>query len=153
MNEEDIEYYHLNEDDIPQDFKYAAIQYELDHIKAQFEKNEELSNRVKRILDNYTSKIYESLGSKKDEFLEFYKKKREVARTMRPQFTATPEGEKIEKEFYQKRFAEGNEFMKNLGTKVNDIKSIREKYQEEFGSVIKEFFPEPVKTRLKGQDS
>jgi hypothetical protein len=52
-----------------------------------------------------------------------------------PQFTATPEGEKLQREFMKTRLSEADEFFKNLGINVNDIKSIRKKYSEEFRSL------------------
>jgi hypothetical protein len=99
-------------------------------------KDEELLNRLKQIQEKYTSEIYEFLGPKSEEYKTFYEKGSEVARTMRPKFTATPEGEKIKREFMKKRRAETDEFFKNLGINVNDIRLIRKKYSEEFRLLI-----------------
>jgi uncharacterized protein YdcH (DUF465 family) len=129
----------MNVQEIPQDLKYAAIQHSLDHMKAQFARHEELANRIKRMEENYKREIYELLGSKAAEFSKFYEKRNEVARTMRPKFTFTPEGEKMEREFKKTRLAEADEFFKNLGINVNDIKSIRKKYSEVFGSLTEIF--------------
>jgi hypothetical protein len=126
----------MNERNIPRDLKYAAIQYTLDDMKASFAKEEELLNRLKQIQEEYKREIYEFLGSKAKEYSNFYEKRDEVARTMQHQFTATLEGQKIQREFRKKRLAEANEFIKNLGINVNDVKSIRNKYHEEFRLVI-----------------
>jgi len=39
--------------EIPQDFKYAAIQHSLDHMKAKFAQNEQLANRIRQLRENY----------------------------------------------------------------------------------------------------
>lgn len=123
--------------DIPQDLKYAAIQHQIDHMKKQFSQNEEVARGLEKIRENYEKEIYKLLGSKETEFTKFYERRNEAARAATPRFTATPEGEKMEREFEKTRLAEADEFFKNLGINVNDIKSIRKKYSEEFISLTK----------------
>ena len=122
----------MNEREIPQDLKYAAIQHSLDQIKAQYAVDKELANHVEQVHENYKKEISEFLGSKATNYFDFYEKRAETARRMRPRFTATPEGDRIKREFLKSRLAEANEFFKNLGVNVDDIKSIRKKYSEEF---------------------
>lgn len=76
------------------------------------------------------------LGSKAKEFREFREKSSEIARTMQPLFTATPEGRKVKSQFQKTRLYEANKFVKSLGINVNDFKSILSKYQEESKSAI-----------------
>ena len=90
-------------------------------MKAFFAKNEELSNRVKQIHEEYTREIYEFLGAKSNEYKVFYEKRNKAAKIMQPQFTPTSEGQKIENEFSKKRLAEADEFIKNLGINVDDL--------------------------------
>lgn len=125
----------MRSQDIPQDLKYAALQHQIDHMKAQFSKNEEVARGLEQIQENYNKELYAFLGSKAAEYFKFYEKRDEVARTMLPQFTTTPEGEKIKREFKKTRLAEADEFFKKLDINVNDIKSIRKKYSEEFISL------------------
>ena len=66
----------------------------------------------------------------------FRQKARDNAKTMRPLITATPEGERIKSQFQKMRLAEANEFIKGVGIKPNDVKSILRKYREESRSVI-----------------
>jgi hypothetical protein len=127
----------MNVQDIPQDLKYAAIQHQIDHMKAQFAKNEEVARGLDQIRENYEKEINKLLGPKATEYSKFYEKRNEAARAAAPRFTATPEGEKAEREFKKTRLAEGDEFFKNLGIDVNDIKSIRKKYSEESISLTK----------------
>jgi hypothetical protein len=47
-----------------------------------------------------------------------------------------PEGPKIESGFQKKRLVEADEFIRNLGINAKDLKSIRNKYQEEFRLLI-----------------
>jgi hypothetical protein len=120
---------------LPQGLKYAAIQHSLDHMKAQFDRHEGLANRIEQIHENYKKEIYEILASKATEYSKFYEKRNEIASTMLPRFTANPEGEKLEREFRKTRKSEADEFFKSLSINVNDIKSIRKKYSEEFRSL------------------
>lgn len=121
--------------DIPRDLKYAAIQSRLDYMKARDAEDEEFLTRMKQIEEGNTREIYEFLGSKYKEFKSFYEKRREAATRFQPKFTTT-EGVKSEIEFKKTRLTEANEFFKNLGINVNDLKSIRKKYQEEFRLLI-----------------
>jgi len=123
--------------DIPQELKYAAIQYQIDHMKAQFAQNEEAVRGQEQIRENYEKEINKLLGPMATEYSKFYEKRNEAARVAASRFTATPEGEKAEREFRKTRLAEGEEFFKNLGIDVNDIKSIRKKYSEESISLTK----------------
>ena len=127
----------MNEQDIPQDLKYAAIQHQLDHMKAQYAQNEEVARGLEKIRENYEKEIYKLLGSKSTEYTKFYEKRNEAARAAAPSFTATPEGEKMERDFNKTRLAEADAFFKNLGINVYDIKSIKRKYAEEFISLTK----------------
>jgi hypothetical protein len=126
----------VNEQNIPRDLQNAAIQYSIDHIRANFEKDKELFNLLEQIQKKCTSEINELLGSKAKDYMMFHEKRREVASNIRPLFSATPEGQKIKSQFKKRRLAEADEFIKNLGINLNDFKSIRKKYQEEARSVI-----------------
>jgi hypothetical protein len=126
----------MSERDIPQDLQNAGIQFSIDHIRANFEKDKELFNLLEQIQKKCTSEINELLGSKAKDYMIFHEKRREVASNIRPLFTATPEGRKFKSEFKKRRLAEADEFIKNLGINLNDFKSIRKKYQEEARSVI-----------------
>ena len=126
----------MNGQNVPQDLQYAAIQSRLDYMKARHAKDEEFLNRLKQIQEEYTREIYEFLGSKSEEYKTFYEKRREAVRSMQSQFTAMPEGPKIESGFQKKRLVEADEFIRNLGINAKDLKSIRNKYQEEFRLLI-----------------
>jgi hypothetical protein len=121
---------------IPPDLISAGIQYSIDDIKANFEKNKKLSDLLDQIREKCIREVYESIGSKSNEYMMFRQKAREIARTMRPLFTATPEGRRVERQFHKMRLAEANEFIKGLGINLNDVKSILRKYREESRSVI-----------------
>jgi len=105
-------------------------------MKSRDAKSEELINRLKQIQEGYTRELDDFLGAKSKEYKAFYEKRREAARRMQAQFKPTPEGGKSEIEFKKKRLAEANEFIKNLGINGNDLKSIRNKYQEQFRQVV-----------------
>jgi small-conductance mechanosensitive channel len=126
----------MNERNVPRDLKYAAIQSRLDYMKARDAKNDNLLNRLTQIQEAYTREINEFLGPKSKDYRTFYEKRREAVRSMKPKFTATPEGSKTEIEFAKARSAEADKFIKDLGINGNDLKSIRNKYQEEFRQVI-----------------
>jgi hypothetical protein len=126
----------MNGPNIPRELKYAAIQSRLDYMKARDAKDDELLNHLKQIQEEYTKEIYEFLGSKSKEYKTFYEKRREAVRSKQPRFTAAPEGGKSEIEFKKTRLAEADKFIKNLGINAKDLKSIRNKYQEQFRVVI-----------------
>jgi hypothetical protein len=121
---------------IPRDLENAGIQYSIDETKANFDKNKNLSDLLDQIREKCTREVYELLGSKSNDYMVFRQKARDIARTMRPLFTATPEGERIKRQFQKMRLAEANEFIKGLGINPNDVKSILRKYREESRSVI-----------------
>ena len=76
------------------------------------------------------------LGSKAKEYGEFHEKSREIARTMQPLFTATPEGTTVKSQFQKTQLYEANNFVRSLGIDLKDVKSILSKYQEESKSII-----------------
>jgi hypothetical protein len=123
---------------LPLKAQHAAIQHSIDQAKANFDKNKELSNLLEGIREKCTKEINSLLGSKAKEYREFLEKSREIAKTMQPLFTATPEGREIKSQFQKTSLYEANKFMKNLGINVNDFKSILSKYQEESKSIIEE---------------
>ena len=131
-----ISKYDMNGLNVPRDLEYAAIQSRLDHMKARDARNEELLNRIKQIQERYIRQINEFLGPKSKDYETFYEKRRESVRMMKTKFTATPKGWKTQIEFEKTRLVEANEFVKNLGINANRLKSIRNKYQEEFRQVI-----------------
>ncbi len=87
----------MNEPAVPLKLQHAAIQYSIDQTKANFDKNKELSNLLEEIREKCTKEISGLLGSKAKEYREFHEKSREIARTMQPLFSATPEGRKVKK--------------------------------------------------------
>src|SRR5215212_7334048 len=105
----------MNKHNIPRDLQLAGIQYSIDQTKANFDKNKEPSNLLEEIREKCIEEIYRLLGSKAKEYMEFHEKSREVARSMRPLFSATPEGRKIKSQFQKKRLYEANEFIKSIG--------------------------------------
>lgn len=126
----------MDETTVPLKSQHAAMQYSIDQTKANFEKNKELSNLLEEIRKKCIKEINVLLGSKAKEYKEFHEKRREIARTMQPLFTATPEGRKIKSQFQKTRLYEANKFIRSLGINVNDFKSILSKYQEESKSII-----------------
>jgi hypothetical protein len=133
---------------IPRDLENAGIQYSIDETKANFDKNKNLSDLLDQIREKCTREVYELLGSKSNDYMVFRQKARDVARTMEPLFTATPEGERIKRQFQKMRLAEANEFIKGSGINPNDVKSILRKYREESRSVI-----EKTSTTAKSLDA
>ena len=121
---------------IPPDVENAGIQYSIDETKANFDKNKNLSDLLDQIREKCTREVYELLGSKSNDYMVFRQKARDIARTMRPLFTATPEGERIKRQFQKMRLAEANGFIKGLGINPNDVKSTLRKYREQSRSVI-----------------
>ena len=126
----------MSEQIIPRELEIAVMQSWLDYMKAQHANDEELLNRLEHIREEYKKELYEFLGPKSKEYETFYEKRREEVKSMRSQFTRTNEGLKNESEFRKKRLAEIDEFIRNLGINVNDLKSIRKKYNEEFRVAI-----------------
>jgi hypothetical protein len=126
----------MNQPAIPLNLQHAAMQHTIDQTKANFDKNKELSNLLKEIGEKRTKEINGLLGSKAMEYREFLEKNKEIARTMQPLFTATPEGRKIKRQFQKTRVDESTKFIRSLGINVNDFKSIISKYQEESKSII-----------------
>lgn len=126
----------MDETTVPLKSQHAAMQYSIDQTKANFEKNKELSNLLEEIRKKCIKEINVLLGSKAKEYKEFHEKRREIARTMQPLFTATPEGRKIKSQFQKTRLYEANKFIRSLGINVNDFKSIHSKYHEESKSII-----------------
>ena len=121
---------------IPRDLRLAGIQYSIDETKANFDKNKKLLDLLDQIREKCTREVYELLGSKSNDYIVFRQKARDIARTMRPLFTATPEGRRVKSQFQKTRLAEANKFIKGLGINPNDVKSILRKYREESRSVI-----------------
>jgi hypothetical protein len=120
----------------PRDLENAGIQYSIDETQANFDKNKNLSNLLDQIGEKCTREVYELLGSKSNDYRVFRQKARDAARTMRPLFTATREGERIKRQFQKMRLAEANEFIKGVGVNPKDVKSILRKYREESRSAI-----------------
>jgi len=121
---------------LPLKVQQAAIQHSIDQAKVNFEKNKELSNLLEEIGEKRAKEINQLLGSKIKEYREFLEKRREIARTMQPLLTATPEGRKIKSQFQRTGLDESNKLIKSLGINVNDFKSIISKYQKESRSII-----------------
>lgn len=121
---------------MPLKLQHAAMQNSIDHTRANFEKNKELSNHLEEIRGKCKKEINGLLGSEAKEYREFHEKRREIARTMQPLFSSTPEGQKIKSQFQKTRLYEANKFMKSLGINTNDFKSILSKYQQESKSII-----------------
>jgi hypothetical protein len=126
----------VDKQDIPRELGLAAIKNSLDHTRANFEKNKELSDSLEQIREKCIKEIDGLLGSKSDEYFKFREKGKEIARSMQPLFSATPEGRKIRSQFQKTRIAEANEFINRLGINRNDIGAVLRKYQEESRSVI-----------------
>jgi hypothetical protein len=126
----------MNEPTLPLKLQHAAIQHSIDQTKANFEKNKELSNLLEEIREKCTNEINALLGSKAKEYGEFHEKSREIARTVQPLFTATPEGSKVKSQFQKTQLYEANKFVRSLGIDLKDVKSILSKYQEESKSII-----------------
>jgi hypothetical protein len=139
----------MNGRNVPRDLKYIAIQSSLDYMKARHAHGETFLNHLKQIQEKYTREINEFLGPKSKEYSAFYEKRREAVRSMQPRFTVITEGPKIENEFRKTRLAEANEFIKTLDINANDLKSIRDKYQEEFRQFI-EKEPELTNSKQEG---
>jgi hypothetical protein len=121
----------MNEQNIPRDLQYAAMQFNLDEMKTRDAKNEELLKRLKQIEEEYTRELHDFLGPKSKEYKAFYEKRGQAAINMLAKFKPTTEGVKSEFEFDKKMLSEANEFIKNLGINTEDLKSIRKKYQKQ----------------------
>ena len=126
----------MNESAIPSTLQHTGLQYSTNQTKANLEKDQHLSKLLEEIREKCLREIYELLGSKTNDCIEFRKKNTEIARAMQPLFTATPEGRKIRNQFQNTRLYEVNKFFKSIGIDPRDIKSIRSKYHEESKSVI-----------------
>jgi hypothetical protein len=126
----------MNEHIIPLDLQLAEKQHSLDENKINFDKNRNLSDLLNEIQQKCIREIYETLGSKAQDYIMFRKKARDIAKSKRPLFTATPKGRKIKNQFQKTRLAESNEYIKKLGINHGDFKSILRKYQEESKLVI-----------------
>jgi hypothetical protein len=126
----------MNEPALPLKSQHDAIQSSIDQTKANFDKNKELSNLLEGIREKCTKEISGLLGSKAKEYREFHGRSREIATTMQPLFTATPEGRKVKSQFQKTQLYEANKFIRSIGINVNDFKSILSKYQEESKSII-----------------
>lgn len=126
----------MDEPAVPLRVQHAAIEHSIDQTRANFEKNKELSNLLEEVREKCTKEISALLGSKAKEYREFHGRSREIATTMQPLFTATPEGMAVKSQFHKTRLYEANKFIRSLGINVNDFKSILSKYQEESKSII-----------------
>lgn len=131
----------MNQSNIPRNLKLTAIQHILDETKTNFGKNRKISDLLDEIRERCIREIYDLLGSKAQEYVLFREKSRDIAKTKRHLFTATPEGRKIKAHFQKTRIDEANEFIKKLGINHKDIKSILKKYQEDSKSVIEKKRP------------
>ncbi|MFL6497377.1 MAG: hypothetical protein ACJ70U_01585 [Nitrososphaera sp.] len=89
----------MNEAIVPLKLQHAAMQNSIDHTRPNFEKNKELSNHLEEIRGKCKKEINGLLGSEAKEYREFHEKRREIARTMQPLFSSTPEGQKIKSQF------------------------------------------------------
>jgi hypothetical protein len=121
---------------VPRELGLAAIRSALVQSIANFDKNKELSDLLDQIRERCTGEVYALLGSQAKDYTTFRDKARDIAKTMRPLFTSTPEGRRIKSRFQETRLAEANEFIKSLGVNPKDVKSILKKYQEESRSII-----------------
>jgi hypothetical protein len=126
----------MNEAIVPLKLQHTAMQSSIDHTRANFEKNKELSILLEEIKEKCAKEVNALLGSKAKEYREFSEKRRQIARTMQPLFTATLEGRKIKSQFQKTRLDESNRFIKSLGINVNDFKSILSRYQIESRAII-----------------
>jgi hypothetical protein len=128
----------MNKHIVSSTFQLAAIQRDLDERKVYYERNRRLSDCLGEIQQKCMREISEILGSKYQDYLKFRQKARDIARTKRPLFTATPEGRKAKNEFQKTRLAEANLFIKDLGIETDVINLVLSKFQDESRSVIEE---------------
>lgn len=126
----------MNKQSVPRNLGLAAIRSALVQNITNFDKNKELTDLLDQIREKCTGEVYGLLGSQAKGYTIFRDKARDISKTMRPLFTATPEGRRIKSQFQKTRLAEADEFIKSLGINPNDVKSVLKKYQEESRSVI-----------------
>jgi hypothetical protein len=130
---------------VPRELGNAAIRSALVQSLANFDKNKELSDLLDQIREKCIGEVYGLLGSQAKDYTTFRDKASDIAKTMRPLFTSTPEGKRIKSQFQETRLAEANEFIKSLDVNPKDVKSVLKKYQEESRSVIE-------KNRIPGRE-
>jgi hypothetical protein len=133
----------MNEQDIPRDLEFAAIESSIERDKANLVKNKELSKVLDQIREDCTKEVLALVGPKTNEYQEFRQKRREYAAKMRPLFRPTPQGEQVKNEFKRKSLAEALEFVKGLGIDTNKIVQVQKKYLEKSRSALQKTFNIP----------
>jgi hypothetical protein len=111
------------------DVRFAAYESSRKRDKFTLAQTKELSNVLHQIRGNYKKEVRDILGSKFDEYIKERQKIRDRAICIRPLLIATPEGEKIRKEFQRISSSETRKLVKNLGSDFNNVKNIQKKYR------------------------
>jgi hypothetical protein len=118
------------------DAQFAAYGSSIARDKSILARNKELSNALHRIHENYMKEMKNILGSKFNEYKSLRQKIRDRALSIRPLLIATPEGEKVRKEFQRISSSETRKFINSLGMGSENVKAIQKKYRAEATAAV-----------------